>query len=263
MSGVDIAGLVERLRAAINLGDQTGSRGKRPENIYNVADDALTALLAQAAELAEARQESLRKDLQMATLRNQRDAARGRAGEQFVRCGEALQRAVIATRQRDKALAALKASEERGERLREEARNADGELYRDLWKASSKNVARVCGVANRQRDLIDACAPFLKDGETPRERMDRDFADSQALMSLLADARSQRDSALEALKPFADTVERVILPGDTEDSRIVTSFTVRDLRRARSVLENGSANLADATNNPPSDPGTEQREAGV
>lgn len=33
--------------------------------------------------------------------------------------------------------------------------------------------------------------------------------------------------------------------------------------RARSVLENDSARLADATNNPPSDPGTEQREAGV
>lgn len=32
---------------------------------------------------------------------------------------------------------------------------------------------------------------------------------------------------------------------------------------AASVLESGPADLADATNNPPSDPGTEQREAGV
>ena len=32
---------------------------------------------------------------------------------------------------------------------------------------------------------------------------------------------------------------------------------------AASALENSKAALADATNNPPSDPGTEQREAGV
>lgn len=44
-----------RLRAAIELGDRTGSRGKRPENIYNVADDALVLIEQQAAELAEAR----------------------------------------------------------------------------------------------------------------------------------------------------------------------------------------------------------------
>jgi hypothetical protein len=92
-------------------------------------------------------------------------------------------------------------SEKEGElaEARGEARNADGDLYRDLWKASSKNVARVCGVASRQRDLIDACAPYLKDGETPRERMDRDFKDSQALTELLAEARGQRDEALAAL----------------------------------------------------------------
>lgn len=50
----DHSDLIERLRAAIDLGDRTGSRGKRPENIYNVADEALTALSSQSLSLSEA-----------------------------------------------------------------------------------------------------------------------------------------------------------------------------------------------------------------
>lgn len=135
MSGVDIAGLVERLRAAINLGDRTGSRGKRPENIYNVADDALTALLAQAAELAEARGQIAQLVEDRARFPDRPDgigrmiqahignlkAGKDAATEHAHR---ALDRAVEATRQRDEALAALKASEERGERLSQELASA-------------------------------------------------------------------------------------------------------------------------------------------
>lgn len=51
----------------------------------------------------------------------------------------------------------------------------------------------------------------------------------------LTTALAERDALREALEPFAKTVERVVLPGDTDDSRVVTSFTVRDLRRARTL----------------------------
>lgn len=42
-SMTDHSDMIERLRVAIDLGGRTGSRGKRPENIYNVADEALPA----------------------------------------------------------------------------------------------------------------------------------------------------------------------------------------------------------------------------
>ena len=40
-------------------------------------------------------------------------------------------------------------------------------------------------------DLLAAFAPYLKDGETPAERVERDFNDTQALLTLLAQARAQ------------------------------------------------------------------------
>lgn len=64
---------------------------------------AAAALESTSRALSEKEGECLRKDLQMETLRNQRDAIRGKATE--------------ATRQRDEALAALKASEEREAKL--------------------------------------------------------------------------------------------------------------------------------------------------
>jgi hypothetical protein len=47
-------------------------------------------------------------------------------------------------RQPDPALAAAEA----------EARNADGESYRDMWLASASNVARVAATANRYREAL-------------------------------------------------------------------------------------------------------------
>ncbi len=40
----DVAALVARLASAIALGDATGARGKHPSNIYNLANEAATAL---------------------------------------------------------------------------------------------------------------------------------------------------------------------------------------------------------------------------
>lgn len=82
MSGVDIAGLVSGLRQALYT--RKAERSALP-------DRAADALLEQAAELAERAKEVL--------------AARGQADDNY-------QRYITATRQRDEALAALKASEE-------------------------------------------------------------------------------------------------------------------------------------------------------
>lgn len=160
MSGVDIAGLVERARAF------------KPYNHLN--DGALVreltdALLAQAAELAEAR-EAVKREAEDRFSANER-------------CNSLVEQLATSTRQRDEALAALKASEEREAGLR------------------------------------------------------------------------------EALEPFA-------LVARTESKLIRYSATgwneadmTADCARAFSVLENSPAALADATNNPPSDPGSCNRPA--
>jgi hypothetical protein len=49
--------IVKRLDAAIKLGDMTGARGNRPENIYNVATDAKAEITKLRAELAACRAE--------------------------------------------------------------------------------------------------------------------------------------------------------------------------------------------------------------
>lgn len=169
MSGVDISGLVEELRAAAH-------NVYTPDNVVLKLERAADALLAQAAELAEARAE--------------RDRAIGRRKVWHDFCCRVLRqhRATTyeATRQRDEALAALKASEER------------------------ETAAIEAG-----RDLLSYLALY-------------DFKD--------------RDPGEELPEHMA---------------RLTAALF------ARSALENGPAGLADATNNPPSDPGTEQREAGV
>ena len=45
----------------------------------------------------------------------------------------------------------------------------------------------------RLRALVAECADYLKEGETPRQRMDRDHADVLALMEMLAKDRKERD----------------------------------------------------------------------
>ena len=45
--------LAERAEAAVALGDRTGSRGKSPSNIYNVAADLLEALTLAQARIRE------------------------------------------------------------------------------------------------------------------------------------------------------------------------------------------------------------------
>lgn len=69
----DHSDLIERLRAAIDLGDRTGARGRRPENIYNVAHEALTALSSQSLSLSEAREENARKDIEIERLKKLSD----------------------------------------------------------------------------------------------------------------------------------------------------------------------------------------------
>lgn len=57
------------------------------------------------------------------------------------------------------------------------------------WKARAEAAERA----------VAECAEYLKEGETPRQRMDRDHADTLALMDMLAKDRVRREAAERAV----------------------------------------------------------------
>lgn len=198
-----------RLKTAIELGDRTGVRGKRPENIYNAADDALALIEQQAAELAEARAHE-------ASLINRRDYYRERmqaAGGELNR----ISAAIGSVRFMDPPDGGDVPLAEQVRRMREALTTAESE--RDELLREKERLGAALGNA---RLAIVLSLIFLS-----------------------------RDLGTDRLRGTVSDVIRKLSDADTE------------IRRARSALENGPAGLADATNNPPSDPGTEQREAGL
>jgi hypothetical protein len=52
----------------------------------------------------------------------------------------------------------------------------------------------------RLHDLVDACEPYLKEGETPAERIERERGDTEAVCRLYAKEREKNVELLEALK---------------------------------------------------------------
>jgi hypothetical protein len=63
-----------------------------------------------------------------------------------------------------------------------------------LAKADTR-IAALEAEGDKLQSLIEDCSIYLKDGETPRQRMDRDHADVLSLMEMLAKDRKERDAA--------------------------------------------------------------------
>lgn len=61
----------------------------------------------------------------------------------------------------------------------EESRDSELRRLDALVKEQAQEIERL-------KAQIDACAPYLKEGETPAKRIERELKDSDALMSLLA-----------------------------------------------------------------------------
>jgi hypothetical protein len=88
-----------------------------------------------------------------------------------------------------------------------------GECVTDYGDATEGVLRFAELVADAERE---ACSPYLKDGETPAERIERDHRDTLALMTLLAQEKTknealnaQRNELLEALKQMlASTAPR-------------------------------------------------------
>lgn len=204
MSGVDIAGLVGRVGAYLSNGGLFNPELADHDAVRGLVVECRDALLAQAAELAEAQGEVERLADKLTRKTAECDVWRVEAEDlkaldanaEWTRLDELLSEEIeareTATRQRDEVLAALKASEERGEREGALGWNSEAE-----WEIEQR-AFHAAGRADVPKDV-------------------------QELVAIL-------------WKQYCIAAE---------------------------PLENSKAPLADATNNPPSDPGTEQREAGV
>ncbi len=72
------------------------------------------------------------------------------------------------------------------------------QLSRFLWAGVAAMERRRAEAAERERDearaLIAACEPWLKDGETPAERIAREFRDCQAMGRMAVAAMKDRDA---------------------------------------------------------------------
>ena len=67
------------------------------------------------------------------------------------------------------------------------------QLEREL--AEAKRNVYLSDQQEKAQRLIDECAPYLKEGETPAERIKRDFLDCQAVTALLAKERQRAQNA--------------------------------------------------------------------
>lgn len=79
--------------------------------------------------------------------------------------------------------------------------NFDAEIGRKIARANAvSKVWTPMGYALKERlAQMAAFEPYLKEGETPAERIERDHRDSLALMALLAQERTKKEALLEAL----------------------------------------------------------------
>ena len=71
----------------------------------------------------------------------------------------------------------------------------------------SHNLEEAAAELRRLHDLVDACEPYLKEGETPAERIERERGDTEAVCRLYAKEREKNIELLEALRTAVDHLE--------------------------------------------------------
>lgn len=87
----------------------------------------------------------------------------------------------------------MKALELAGQAEKTASNRLDSDL--EEWALSAEIDLRACAKKLRRLAAVEAdCAPYLKEGETPAERIKRALADADSLMSLYRDVVAERDS---------------------------------------------------------------------
>ena len=75
--------------------------------------------------------------------------------------------------------------------------HAENEAFGIHLSERMKDLARVEAQRDALQAAIDACAIYLKEGETPAQRIERDHRDSLALMRLLAQEKLKSETLME------------------------------------------------------------------
>lgn len=65
------------------------------------------------------------------------------------------------------------------------------------WDALRAERDKLAGLVDSWRPLLDACAPYLKDGETPAERIERERKDLTATVGMLANERRRAEDLFQ------------------------------------------------------------------
>lgn len=80
----------------------------------------------------------------------------------------------------------------------------------------AKANARLIADAPRMHDLLAACEPYLKDGETPAQRIERERRDTAAALELLVREKRKTEVLLHAAKTCLEAERerrKKLLPG--------------------------------------------------
>lgn len=137
-----------------------------------------------------------------------------------------------------------------------DAVKAERDNYKALCEAERDdellNIARQAGYQDGAEDrrrleaLVAECDIYLKEGETPRQRMDRDHLDILALGKMLADDRKRRDEAEARVKALTEALSvaddalaeaEAILGGEYSDHYQPLCDTMTDLRNKIAALQ--------------------------
>jgi hypothetical protein len=76
-------------------------------------------------------------------------------------------------------------------------------LLADVGQVEAE-LAEKSDEVHRLHALVAACEPYLKEGETPAERIERERRDTEAVCRLYAKERERNVELLEALKDMVD-----------------------------------------------------------
>lgn len=123
-----------------------------------------------------------------------------------------------------------------------DAVKAERDNYKALYEAERDdellNIARQAGYQDGAEDrrrleaLVAECDIYLKEGETPRQRMDRDHLDILALGKMLADDRKRRDEAEARVKALTAALDFY-----ADESTYVTHYAREACDRCTRIFE--------------------------
>jgi hypothetical protein len=107
-------------------------------------------------------------------------------------------------------------------------------LVADRWHPRYREHAAAC--LRRLHALVAACEPYLKEGETPAERIERERGDTEAVCRMYVKQRERNVELLEALRVFVSCSLPVSTEIDDRGHRWTEAYLDQALPIARAAI---------------------------